>query len=1362
MNKANKYVKSFIIISSFIFYAIFSLSFPAEIKSNINKLILSYEFPNFELTRTPDENKTPWIKINGIGLNIIDRKIILPQKKELIAIPPESKITYEIIYEDCRQLEFNKIFTQFGLIKNDIPINKFPSELIQLNNKGAIRYQYYQELLINPIFFHREQLMFCNKIKVLLKWDEQWLNYYRINIEEPIFEEIYRKAFINYEQGKNFRAKKRTFRFPLQYPFLQGTIYKIKVNADGIYRMDYQYLQNAGIPVDSLDPRTFQIFNKGSEISIYVSGEEDGKFDQNDYIEFYGEKMVPDSSRETEFEGADYTDDNVYWLSFGQQFGKRMQAKDVSPIHGYQSPDNFWHTEYINPYGFFYPQVWQEGMNHWVWAFEVKAPINQQCGSGEKDFNLQLPAIDLSSNEQAHIIIKLLARSGSEASSPDHHSIIDINNCINADSQYWDGRINFYHNFYVPVSCLSENSTIKLRLPGDVSNDYETCKDRIALDSIQIAYKRLFKAINDTIIFNYDLGNWLFFIENFQNNEISAYDITNKIEPIKLINYSIEPSAEGFSVFFEDSLNELRRYIFSSINSIKLPKEIKEDKISDLKNPNNSADYLIITDDTFINSDALSRFINLKEAKGFRTMKINIEDIYDEFSFGIFDPMAIKNFLEYVFNYWKPPLPQFVLLIGDPTFDFKNNRGSPDWFLFTPTLIGDNPYSPAGIFSSDSSLAAAVGDDYLPDFLIGRLSVHTKQDLRNVINKIIRYENLSPDQLWMNKIIMVADKPFWEPEWDFENAHNDAKNYYLSTPPWDVKKLYYRLYNDKDLFRRQIAESINNGTAILSFAGHGSYTQWGKEEYWNNNNAQQLLFNLDKYPLIYNVSCYTGGIHKDYKDPDPNKTTTFLDVLMEVFVNSENKGAIAGIAPSGSDDVLAVYTGILKFYDDIYSIANKDSLIGSIFYSLVLNYFKVGLNYEARGLILVGDPSVNLILPKSPQPNNLIAAPDNQKVILNWDAVPENIAGYNIYRCINHDPLSCQSPVSDFIKINQNLIQQTSYEDIGLTNGLTYYYRITAVNRNGFESKWSNMANATPSNTAAPSPPTGLAAVDPRTGGRIDLSWNANPENDILGYELYYGTTSQNYTNSLWVGNKLSYSLSGLQDYTVYYFALKAYNTSGLSSDFSAEVAAIPTRIGGSQPKRIKDLKVSKSTLENSYLQWSMPTENESGAPVVIIGYSVYRGEEPSFVPDHSNPGQINTNRIAAINDPNQTFYEDIGALTANKNYYYLVSAYDEDWMESSVSTDPPSSIYDLILIKQSPNILFQWSIISPQPNAWIVAYNLYKDNIKSFVPDRANHTNLYISLLAPPYIDSILLNDSNMYYFKILAVDNHGNESLP
>ena len=66
--------------------------------------------------------------------------------------------------------------------------------------------------------------------------------------------------------------------------------FKFPIAEDGIYRIDFQQLVNAGVNVSSLDPRNFQIFAKGEEIPIYIQGESDGSFDSNDFIEFYGEK----------------------------------------------------------------------------------------------------------------------------------------------------------------------------------------------------------------------------------------------------------------------------------------------------------------------------------------------------------------------------------------------------------------------------------------------------------------------------------------------------------------------------------------------------------------------------------------------------------------------------------------------------------------------------------------------------------------------------------------------------------------------------------------------------------------------------------------------------------------------------------------------------------------------------------------------------------------------------------------------------------------------------------------------------------------------------------------------------------------
>src|SRR5262245_54143734 len=66
--------------------------------------------------------------------------------------------------------------------------------------------------------------------------------------------------------------------------------YKIPVAKDGIYRLTYTDLQNAGFPVGSADPRRIQIFHRGVEQRIWVEGEMDAAFNPSDYIEFYGKK----------------------------------------------------------------------------------------------------------------------------------------------------------------------------------------------------------------------------------------------------------------------------------------------------------------------------------------------------------------------------------------------------------------------------------------------------------------------------------------------------------------------------------------------------------------------------------------------------------------------------------------------------------------------------------------------------------------------------------------------------------------------------------------------------------------------------------------------------------------------------------------------------------------------------------------------------------------------------------------------------------------------------------------------------------------------------------------------------------------
>jgi Divergent InlB B-repeat domain/Fibronectin type III domain len=75
---------------------------------------------------------------------------------------------------------------------------------------------------------------------------------------------------------------------------------------------------------------------------------------------------------------------------------------------------------------------------------------------------------------------------------------------------------------------------------------------------------------------------------------------------------------------------------------------------------------------------------------------------------------------------------------------------------------------------------------------------------------------------------------------------------------------------------------------------------------------------------------------------------------------------------------------------------------------------------------------------------------------------------------------------------------------------------------------------------------------------QVSLAWDPNGEPDLSGYTLYYGTSSGNYTDSVWLGLVTSYTVTNLSDGVAYYFALTASNSGGLVSGFSNEVSYNP------------------------------------------------------------------------------------------------------------------------------------------------------------------------------------------------------------
>ncbi|MET0864665.1 MAG: fibronectin type III domain-containing protein, partial [Nakamurella sp.] len=132
-------------------------------------------------------------------------------------------------------------------------------------------------------------------------------------------------------------------------------------------------------------------------------------------------------------------------------------------------------------------------------------------------------------------------------------------------------------------------------------------------------------------------------------------------------------------------------------------------------------------------------------------------------------------------------------------------------------------------------------------------------------------------------------------------------------------------------------------------------------------------------------------------------------------------------------------------------------------------------------------------------PGNLLAAAGDEAVSLSWTAPADtDIAGYRIYR-------SETTPVDITGTPTASTLPDTlTFSDTGLTNDTEYFYAVTAVDTVGNQSAASAEKSATPTlapDVTAPVAPAGLIAA--AGDSRITLTWTANAEGDIAGYQVY-------------------------------------------------------------------------------------------------------------------------------------------------------------------------------------------------------------------------------------------------------------------
>jgi len=355
-------------------------------------------------------------------------------------------------------------------------------------------------------------------------------------------------------------------------------------------------------------------------------------------------------------------------------------------------------------------------------------------------------------------------------------------------------------------------------------------------------------------------------------------------------------------------------FLVTAADRLRTPAAVVRDRPSHLADTANQADYLMIVHRRL--REAIEPLAEIHRSRGLAVEVVDVDDVFDEFSHGIRRPQALRAFLDHAYHRWQAPRPRFVLLVGDASWDVRNEvvregnypaLGFRDRDARQFSRIQSTPYAKdahlnhrglvptwtlddaLGQAASDNYFVAVDGDDGLPDMAIGRLPVVEPEEVSAIVAKTIRYVTAPPVGPWRRNALFIANE-----ERSFQ-SHSDTLARQLSAEGF----LPHRVYPESnetsnELHSRELIEAFDAGQMFVHFYGHGGRYIWrtGPPDLKKNHD----LFTLEhldqlqpngRLPVVLSMTCYSAPFDH------PN-----ADSIGEKLLRLADRGAVAVLAAS--------------------------------------------------------------------------------------------------------------------------------------------------------------------------------------------------------------------------------------------------------------------------------------------------------------------------------------------------------------------------------------------------------------------------------------------------------------------------------
>lgn len=546
---------------------------------------------------------------------------------------------------------------------------------------------------------------------------------------------------------------------------------KLSVNQEGWYRVTQPEMVAAGFDA-AINPRQLRLLAEGQEQAILVRGEEDGRFDKQDAIEFYGLGLDTPS-----------TDARTYWLVAGEQPGLRIKPSKQKGSRAAES--GFAYTVERRDRTVYFSSLRNGEKENFFGAVIARNPVNQ---------SLNVQHIDPRSTEDAVLEVSLQG-----VTAVGHRVAVRFNGSDLGEIAF-STMENRSEQFTVPRAAIREGENVV------TLTNHETEGDVSLVESLRLTYRHAYTADVNALRFS-ATGKRVLTIDGFTSPNIRVVDVTDPAAPSE-VKTSIEQLESGYSVRIKTPKGGERLLMAFTAEQIKHPISVLADQLSDLRNKSREADLVIVTRTNLI--PAIEPLVLLRRSQGLSVAVVDVEDIYDEFNFGEKSAKSIKDFFAFAYSEWSKP-PRFALIVGDASLDPKNYMGPGD-FDVVPTRLVDTILMET---ASDEWLVDFDGDG-LGELAVGRLPARTPDEAALMIGKTVAYESAAAP----NGVLLVSDS---NDGIDFESGTDRLRE--LVSEGVAVEEIVRGRLTD-DATKSQVLDSVRRGKGIVSYFGHGSVDLW--------------------------------------------------------------------------------------------------------------------------------------------------------------------------------------------------------------------------------------------------------------------------------------------------------------------------------------------------------------------------------------------------------------------------------------------------------------------------------------------------------------------------------------------------------